>query len=212
MSLSQSIYNVITSGSTGNCEIAYNTVMIDCGVPYSKIKKYVKHLRLVIISHKHSDHLNMKTIQRLSYERPTLRFAIAEYLLPYFEGIRNVDVLELNEWNDYGQFKISIGKLYHDVPNVFIRLYIFDKKIFRATDTQHLQGITAKNYDLYCLESNYNSETIWDTIKALEQKGEYAYMRGSINSHLSEQQCNDFFYKNKKENSQLIRLHQSKTI
>jgi len=212
MSLSQTIYNVVASASTGNCEIAYNSVMIDCGVPYSKIKKYVKYLRLVIISHKHSDHLNMQTIQKLSYERPTLRFAIAEYLLPYFEGIRNVDVLELNQWYDYGQFKISFGKLYHDTPNIFIRLDIHGKKIFRATDTATLEGISANSYDIYALEANYDEETVWDTIKSIEMNGGFAHQRGAINSHLSFQQANNFFYANKGEHSKLIRLHESKTF
>ena len=210
--VSQTIYNVIASGSTGNCEIAYTRVMIDCGVPFSKIKKFIKDVQLVIITHAHSDHLNMKTIHKLSYERPTLRFAIAEYLTPYFVGIRNVDVLELNKWYDYGQFRISLGKLYHDIPNIFIRLDFGGKKIFRATDTFTLQGITANGYDIYALESNYNSDTVWDTIKRIEAAGGYAHQRGSINSHLSEQQCNEFYYANKGEHSQLIRLHQTKTI
>jgi len=212
MSLSNSIYNVIASGSAGNCEIAYQKVMIDCGVPFTKIKKYLKEVQLVVISHAHKDHLNMTTIKKLSSERPTLRFAIAEYLLPYFEGIRNVDVLELNKWYDYGQFRISIGKLYHDIPNVFIRLDFNGTKVFRATDTYTLQGITAKGYDYYCLESNYNEDTVWEIIQRIESAGGYAHQRGSINSHLSEQQCNEFYYANKGEHSKLIRLHISKTI
>jgi len=211
MSLSNSIYNVVASGSAGNCEIAYNTVMIDCGVPYSKIKKYSKDVKLVIITHAHGDHMNMATIKKLSYERPTIRFAIAEYLLPYFEGIRNVDVLELNTWYDYNYFKISIGKLYHDIENIFVRLDFFGIKYFRATDTFTLEGIAAKNYNVYAIESNYNEDTVWDTIHRIEASGGFAHQRGSINSHLSEQQCNDFYYDNKGDNSQLIRLHQSKT-
>lgn len=212
MDISNSIYNVVASGSTGNCEIAYQKVMIDCGVPFSKIKKYIKEIKLLIITHVHGDHMNMSTIKRLSCERPTLRFAIAEYLLPYLEGIHNVDVLDLNKWYDYGQFKISIGKLYHDVDNVFIRLDINGKKIFRATDTFTLEGISAKEYDIYAIESNYNEDTVFESIKNIEASGGYAHQRGSINSHLSEQQCNNFYYENKSVNSQLIRLHQSTTI
>jgi hypothetical protein len=212
MSLSQKLYNVIASGSDGNCEIVDNTVMIDCGVPYYKIKSFSKTIKLVIITHEHHDHMKMNTIRKLSYERPTVRFAIAEYLLPHFEGIRNVDVLELNKWHYYGNISVSIGKLYHDVPNIFIRLDIGGVKIFRATDTFTLQGITAKNYNIYAIESNYNEETVWETIQRIEEAGGYAHQRGSINSHLSEQQCNEFYYSNKGEQSQLIRLHQTKTI
>lgn len=206
----QDLYNVVATGSSGNCEIARERVMIDCGVPYSKIKKYMKHVQLCVITHCHKDHLNMTTIRKLSAEHPLLRFAIGEYLQEQFEGIRNVDVLDLNQWYNYGRFSIALGKLYHDVPNVFVRLNFNGWKVFRATDTQRLEGITAKDYDLYAIEANYDEETVWDTIHALEAQGKYAHQRGAINSHLSFQQANDFYYKNKGENSQLIRLHESK--
>ena len=68
----------------------------------------------------------------------------------------------------------------------------------------------AKNYDLYALESNYNEDEIYDLIESKEEKGQFAYQKGAINSHLSEQKARDFFFKNKGENSQLIRLHESK--
>lgn len=212
MTLSNTIYNVVASGSTGNCEIAKEVVVIDCGIPYSKLKRYSKTIKALIITHSHKDHLNVNTIKKLSYERPTLRFIIAEHLLPHFDGIRNVDVLELNKWYDYGEFKVSLGKLYHDVPNVFIRLDFGNFKIFRATDTAHLQGISAKNYDLYAIEANYDEETVWTNIKAQEEQGKFSHQRGSVESHLSYQQARDFYFENKGENSNWIRLHESKSF
>jgi hypothetical protein len=205
-------YRVLASGSTGNCEIAFGTILVDCGVPYSVIKPFAKELKLVVISHSHLDHLNITTIKKLAKERPTLRFGIGEWLLPYFEGIKNVDVYEFGKWYDYGDFKIAIGKAYHDVPNCFYRIQKGNEKIFRCTDTCHLTGITAYNYSIYAIESNYNEETVWETIQRIESAGGYAHQRGSINSHLSEQQCNEFYYTNKGEHSQLIRLHCSKTL
>lgn len=124
-------------------------------------------------------------------------------MLPYLDGVKNIDILDLNTWYDYGEFQVSIGKLYHDVPNAFFRINKNGYKIFRATDTSHLNGIEAKNYSLYCIESNYNENTIEEQIE------KYYHKKGAINTHLSEQQVNEFFYKNKGENSQLIRLHES---
>ncbi len=210
--IGMSTYNVVATGSGGNCEIVRERVMIDCGVPYSKIKKYMKHVQLCVITHKHKDHMNMTTIRRLSAEHPLLRFAIGEHLKEQFEGIRNVDVLELNQWYGYGRFSIALGKLYHDVPNVFVRLNFDGWKVFRATDTQHLEGITAKDYGLYAIEANYDEDTVWNTIYALESVGKFAHQRNSIKSHLSFQQANEFYYNNRGVNSQLIRLHESKTF
>lgn len=203
--------NIIGSGSDGNA-VSYleNTVMVDCGLPFSRIKCILNSLQLVLISHQHCDHLNMRTIKKLAFERPSIRFGIGEFLLPYFVGIRNVDILEAGRVYNYGKFMVSPIALPHDVPNFGFRLYKGDIKIIHCTDCAHLEGITAPNYDLYCIESNYSEGTIEESIRATEARGKYAYQKGSYNSHLSEEQCLEFFYKNKGENSELIRLHQSK--
>lgn len=212
--INKSICNIIASGSTGNCEIYNKSIAVDVGVSFSIIKPYLFDLQIMLLSHLHYDHFNINTITRLSKERPTLRFGCGGWLKENLSSIRNVDIFDLNKWYDYGTFKVSIGKLYHDVENCFFRIFIKQPngeyfKIFRATDTAHLEGITAKGYDLYCIESNYNSDTIFQIIQEKESRGEFAYQRGAINSHLSEQQANDFFFSNKKNSSLLIRLHES---
>jgi len=131
-------------------------------------------------------------------------------MLPLLTGIKNVDVCEIGVLYDYGLFSICPVKLWHDVDNFGYRIFKDGYKIFHATDSSHLNGITAVGYDLMCLEHNYNEDTVFETIRDIESKGGFAHQRGAINSHLSEQQARDFFYKNKGEHSQLIRLHESK--
>ena len=94
------------------------------------------------------DHINIKTLQRLQKEHPSLRIGCGEWMLPYLEGMTNVDVYEIGKLYDYGQFKISPFKLYHDVPQVGYRLFKDETKIFHATDTKTLTGVTAQGYDL----------------------------------------------------------------
>jgi phosphoribosyl 1,2-cyclic phosphodiesterase len=204
------MYNVIASGSTGNCVIYHKTVVIDIGVPYSLIKSYVKDIQLVLLTHSHLDHFNITTIKKLAFERPTLRFGCGEWMKPLLEGIKNVDIYEVGKVYNYGSFSISTVKLYHDVPNFGYRIFKDNTKIIHCTDTSTLEGITAKNYDLYAIESNYDEDTIFDEILYKQSKGEYSYQIGSINSHLSEQQARDFIFKNRGENSQVIRLHEHK--
>lgn len=203
------MYQVLSSGSIGNCIIYHNSIAVDMGVAYQMIKPHQSQLQIVLLTHVHGDHLNLSTIKKLAFERPTLRFACGEFLTEYLQGIKNVDVMESGKVYDYGQFKVSPITLYHDVKNFGYRIFKDEHKTIHITDTSHLEGITAKNYDLYAIESNYNEDTIFESIARKESKGEFAYQTGAINSHLSEQQARDFIFKNKGENSKVLRLHES---
>ena len=57
-------YNIINSGSDGNCTIINDIIAIDLGVSYKKLAPYVKQLEIVFLTHVHQDHFNKKTIQR----------------------------------------------------------------------------------------------------------------------------------------------------
>ena len=206
------MYNIISSGSKGNCIIYHETIAVDLGVPYSKIEPFKNSLQLVLLTHIHGDHFNIQTIKKLSFERPTLRFACGEFIAKFLFEIKNLDILEPSKVYDYGSFKICPITLYHDVPNFGYRIFKDNHKTIHATDTAHLEMITAKDYDLYAIEHNYNEDTIFESIKRKKDIGEFAYQNGSINTHLSEQQARDFIFKNKGENSKVLRLHESTTI
>lgn len=205
------MYKIISSGSKGNAVLYFGTILIDCGVPYTSIQPYLYDIQIVLLTHRHLDHFNFSAIERLCYERPTLRIGCGPHMVDYLNGIKNVDVYNLGKWYDYGDIKIAPVKLYHDVPNYGYRLMYNLSKVFHATDTAHLDGIEAKNYDLYAIESNYNEDTVYDIISDRESRGLFAHQKGAINSHLSEQQARDFILKNKGEHSQIIRLHESST-
>lgn len=203
------MYKVISSNSKGNAVLYHDSILIDCGMPFSKIKPYLHKLQLILLSHQHLDHFNIKTLKKIQFERPGLRIGCGKHMLNLLNGIRNVDVYEIGEWYDYDQFKLSPIKLYHDCTNVGYRIFKEDHKLIHATDTAHLNGIEAKNYDLYAIEFNYDEETIYDIIAEKEAKGEFAYEKGAINTHLSEQQARDFIFKNKGEKYEVLRLHES---
>lgn len=203
------MFNVLSTGSKGNCIIYHDTIAVDMGVAYSLVKKHQSNLQIVLLTHIHGDHFNLSTIKKLAFERPTLRFACGEFLSKYLSDIKNVDILEPGLVYDYNSFKISPIKLYHDVPNFGYRIFKDNHKTIHVTDTAHLDKIEAKNYDLYAIESNYNEDTIFESIKIKQSKGEFAYQLGSIKTHLSEQQARDFIFKNRGENSQVLRLHES---
>jgi hypothetical protein len=153
----------------------------------------------------------MATIKRLASERPSIRFACGAFLADKMEGIKNVDIVEAGKVYDYISFQISPIVLYHNVKNFGYRIFKDETKILHATDTAHLEGITAKGYDLYAIEHNYDADKVDEVIQTKRDKGEFSHVVGAINSHLSEQQARDFIFKNKGAHSQVLRLHESKS-
>ena len=207
------IAKVISSGSEGNAVIYNNAIMVDCGVSLKALNEVKRSLKIVLLTHKHSDHLKLRTLQRLQAERPTLRVACGDFLLEELPCIKNIDVLQVGKIYDYGAFKVSPVKLYHDVPNFGWRIFLPNgQKIFHATDTVHLEGITAKGYDLYAIEHNYCEEYIQQAIEEARANGEYTHAYGNINTHLSIQQARAFIEANRKESSEVLELHKSRSF
>ena len=204
---------VISSGSEGNAVIYNNTIMVDCGVTLKALQEVKRSLKIVLLTHKHGDHLKLRTLQRLQAERPTLRVACGNFLLEELPCIKNIDVLQVGKIYDYGAFKVSPVKLYHDVPNFGWRIFLPNgQKIFHATDTAHLEGITAKGYDLYAIEHNYCEEYIQQAIEEARANGEYTHAYGNINTHMSVQQAKVFIEANRKESSEVLELHKSRSF
>nr|DAF51632.1 MAG TPA: RNaseZ [Siphoviridae sp. ct3ka12] len=207
------IAKVISSGSEGNAVIYNNAIMVDCGVSLKALSEVKRSLKIVLLTHKHSDHLKLRTLQQLQAERPTLRVACGDFLLEELPCIKNIDVLQVGKIYDYGAFKVSPVKLYHDVPNFGWRIFLPNgQKIFHATDTVHLEGITAKGYDLYAIEHNYCEEYIQQAIEEARANGEYTHAYGSIKTHLSIQQARAFIEANRKESSEVLELHKSRSF
>ena len=208
-------YNIISTGSNGNAVVIEDKILIDCGVSFSKLKQCYKKLQIVLLTHIHTDHFNKTTIKRLAIERPTLRFACCNWLVNELVqcGVnkRNIDVLNVGVWYNYGGFKISPILLYHNVEQCGYRVFINYpdgiKKIMYATDTNKLDGITAKNYDLYMIEANYTENDIQERINAKKALNMYCYEYDAMLNHLSKEKCDEFIYNNMGENSKYVYMH-----
>lgn len=73
-------YNIISTGSDGNATILEEFVLIDCGVPYKALEPYVPKLKLVLLTHIHSDHFQKRTMgcRKSSTPRSADAFALSE--------------------------------------------------------------------------------------------------------------------------------------
>lgn len=208
-------YKIIGSGSDGNGLIIEETILVDCGISFKKLKDDYKKLKIVLLTHRHQDHFNKATIKKLACERPTLRFGCCEWLVKELVecGVekKNIDVLEIGKIYDYRDFKVIPIKLYHDVPNCSYKIKINGNKLIYATDTSRIDHIIAKNYDFYFIEGNYESDEELAQRKSDKLlSGEFIYEDRVKETHLSKVQATEWLMENMGENSKYIFMHEHK--
>lgn len=204
-------YNIIKTGSKGNATLIDDFILIDCGVGFELLKDFYKKIKIVFITHKHSDHLNKSCVKKLAELRPTLKFVVCDYLVDILLkcGVKknNCIVLKVNEWYDFKAFKCRFDELSHDVNNVAIHIDINGEKLIYATDTCALDNVDAKDYDYYLIEGNYKEEELKQRKQIKLLNGEYSIEDRIENTHLSYEKCVDYFMRMSKDTSVLEIMH-----
>ncbi len=197
-------YNIISTGSKGNCCILHDDVMVDCGVPYSKIKNELYAVKYLLITHTHQDHLQPKTIRQIAENFPRITI-IGNYEV---HAVYNCNIIA-----NAGYEIVTDDYVFNPFPCVHdVLCYGFTwewngQSIIYATDTSNLNYAPTGKYDWLFLESNHDEQKLEQVRN--QQKGSYnPYLSGK--RHLSTQQAKNFFYMNRRDqNSQFIELHQS---
>lgn len=212
------MYNIISTGSKGNAVILGERVLVDCGVPYKMLAPYIRELRLVLLTHSHGDHFNPATVRRLHQERPLLRWGCCSWMVPPLVAagvsLRVIDVYDPSNKTGFIYLPLSGQKLVvrpelltHNVPNCGYHLTIDGTRIFYATDTGTLDGIEAKEYDLYMVEANHTQADIAARVAEKQAAGLYAYEIKAAENHMSREQTEDWLYQNKGPRSLYVFLH-----
>lgn len=207
-------YNVLSTGSKGNCIILNDYLMLDCGLSYRRIQEHLDKIKVIFIGHRHSDHFNKATIKKIAYEYPNVKFIVGHHLVVELMLCKvkpqNIIALDIEKWYDVGAFKVRLDFLFHDVPNDCIHIKFKDgTKIFYATDTTSIDHVEAKNYDYYFVEANYDTdEELERKIREAKEKGEFTYLDRVKNTHLSQLAALNWYDKNKGENSEIVFIHQ----
>ena len=206
-------YHVIQTGSLGNAVVIENNILIDCGVSFVKIEPYFPEIKLVLLTHVHTDHLRVSTVRRMAHDKPLLRFGCGPWLVkPLVDaGVAKsqIDVLRENVAYNYGICNVIPVPVFHDVPNYGYKLHFPHGKVFYATDLGTLSGIVARNYSLYLVESNYREDELRARMDEKIANGQFPYERRVLRFHLSEKQVNDWLYANMDLNkSEYVYLHQ----
>lgn len=194
---------IIGTGSSGNCFMFEDSLMLDVGLPFSHIKKIVdvESLGTVLLTHIHGDHFNTTTIRKMYVENEKLTFVCGEWLKDHLLGVGipldNIYVVEAGRIYSFNEFKISPVTAYHDVENFGYRIVLDGHKHFHITDTAHLDGITAVGYDTATIECNHCEIEAPKLIEEAEANGEFSHLKGAMRSHLSVQKTIRFCKENK---------------
>lgn len=208
-------YNIISSGSEGNCIIINKILALDMGISYTKIKQYLKDIKLIFISHIHKDHLLATTISKIGYNYPNIKFVvgskdIVKRLVECGVRINKILLLPENKWFDMGLIKIKLESTTHDVPNHCLKFEINKKKGIYIVDTSNVDNIEAKGYDLYLIENNYREDILKKHIEECEDENKIYYLNRVSRTHLSDEECNSFLIENMLDNGVYEYIHQSK--
>ena len=208
-------YNIIGSSSDGNAILVEDVLLLDCGVSYKKLKKYLKDVKLIFISHNHQDHLNKTAVKQIAYNFPKIKFVTGStevvFDLQLF-GVapQNIYILPCYKKYDLGLVKVKLEKLYHDVSNCALKWELKGKKGIYIVDTANVDDIEAKDYDLYLIENNYREDILKKHIDECEDENMRYYLNRVPHTHLSDEQCNSFLIENMGKNSVYEYIHQSK--
>jgi phosphoribosyl 1,2-cyclic phosphodiesterase len=170
------IFTPYASGSSGNLYTlsgGKTTVMIEAGVPFTKIKKALNFqlhdIDAVLISHSHMDHAkSVKDVVNCGIDCYMLQETANKLGLQH----HRVKLIEPLKQFRVGDLKILPFEIQHDVPGVgfLIQDPTGDKALY-ATDTYYIR-YRFVGLNIIAIECNYASDILYDNIeKGLVQEG-----------------------------------------
>ena len=197
-------YNIISTGSKGNCVIINKNIMVDCGVAFRSIKKYLYDVKYLLLTHTHSDHINRKTIQLIAEEFPKIiiigNHEVHQVWNCSFIANAGFDIVT----EDY---TFTPFEALHDVLCYGFVFEIDGQRVIYCTDTGTMENAPKGVYDFFFIESNHDEQKLEQVRN--QYKGTYnPYLSGK--RHLSTQQAKAFYFMNRRSpDSVFIELHMS---
>ena len=209
-------YEIISSSSNGNCLIFNKYLAIDMGISFKKISPYLKNLKVILLTHEHTDHFDKTCIKMIAYNKPNIKWLCGSWLVKLLIDLgvskKNIYVVESGKTYDLGLFRVMPIETYHDVRNMSYKIDFKPITIYYATDTKKLDYLDClKGLDYYFVENNYSREELKERIKEKEEKGEFVYEYRVKETHMSAEEVNSFLIEMMNDNSQFVYCHQHKS-
>lgn len=198
-------YEILGSGSSGNCVIIED-MMVDIGLPYKRIKEKLYEIKYILITHRHTDHVNRNTVKKIKENFPRIKiignYDVCDLIhLDYPVGDETEIILKDRVINSF--------KCVHDVPCSGYVISYKDLQMIYATDTSTLDFAPKIKYDYFFIESNHDEKKVEAIRNTTYKKYGYNAYAGA-KRHLSTQQSQLFYFLNRKDKeSKWIELHKS---
>ena len=221
-------YNLIASGSSGNCIIYKKHIMVDIGIKKKDkdlIEPYLDDIKVIIITHRHSDHLQLPLMKWLISEYshitymylPDVKNFLDEKLGSKSKGefipikVPKFAMIQPKKIYNLGIVRVQFMELYHDVPNVGMYFTWKDGFThFHGIDTHTLEGIKIpKNTKLVAIEHHHEEEHYRELISEKEENGTYSHEMQAQNVHMSFEDAEKFLERNELYGATVLRLHLS---
>lgn len=195
-------YEIIGSGSKGNC-VVINDVMVDCGLPFKKIKESLYDIKYLLLTHIHSDHVRPATLKSIKQLFPRITI-IGNWEVAQKFGVDIICNHGFEVVTD--DYTFTPFECEHDVVTTGFTWKYKHLDILYATDTSNMSNAPDMKYDYFFLESNYDQKKIEQVDTS---KYGYDVVAGS-KRHLSTQQAKTFFYMNRRDKDSVWEeLHKS---
>lgn len=197
-------YEILKTGSKGNC-VVIEDIMIDCGIPFSKMKDVLYDVKYLLLTHTHSDHIKAATLKKIKDLFPKITI-LGNYDVAQQYG---VDIIVNNgfhvETSDYTFLPV---KGVHDVPVSGYEFEVNGLKVCYMTDTNTYKFFENPAYDYFFIEANYDEKKLKEIGSNFTTKGYNPVL--SAQRHASLQQAKGFYYSNRRSvDSKFIELHMS---
>lgn len=206
-------YKIIASGSKGNC-VVINRLMVDCGISYKKLEKYLYKIDMLFLTHKHTDHVNKSTLNQIIKYHPKIKIVCSKELKDYLKIDSLITVKNYTQYNIKLQDCDLMFQPFECIHNVTTQGIVFkynDVHCIYATDTNNLDNSYKCTfgdglYDYFFIEANYDEYKL-----SAVNKNHYKYdVVKNARRHFSKQDSYDFYLLNRRSiDSEYIELHKS---
>lgn len=213
--------DIVTTGSHGNMNIIDRRIVIDFGVKAAAMKLHMNDIDVMLVSHRHGDHLSIPAIRAIRRSRPELlknlyvnqdtftaiRKADADAARLIHNVIDKDSTFVVTTRED--SYTVKTFELVHDVENqgFILTKHSTGETLIHATDTSTMHYAPRAEYDVIMVEGNWDEERLFEHFDSDDPN---LIFRASRNlRHLSVQSLADFIACNSKDSTIAYQLHAS---
>lgn len=198
---------IIKTGSDGNC-VKISNLLVDLGITIKELKNkdVIDDIETVFITHKHSDHLKVSTLNHLSTKRVITNKDVAEQCDKI--SFRELYVLEDGDMIALPEYDMHVFQVPHSVETFGFWIDTGSETLLYATDLSNVIKLpTDVKFDYILLESNYDEFKL----RAVIHGGNSSMAKRAYQNerHLSKQESRKYAAKHLKKGGKYIELHKS---